>query len=485
MADSDAILTQLRSIVGDSWIYERNSDSAAPYTARYGAQPLAVALPGTIEELQAVVVGATNHAYTLWVMPNSAGNGAMMGNGEQATVLIDLKRLNSIIEVNTSAAYALVEPGVSYQQLHTYLQENNTGLWVDCDRNGMNSIAGSICDRDLGYTPYGDHIMMQCGMEVMLADGGLVRTGMGALPNANTWQLFKYGFGPYVDGLFTQSNLGIVTKIGLWLMSAPPAYQPFMVSVSDAGALAAMVDIMQPLKVNMIIGNTAVVSHALLDVAPYENRTAFVSDGKVDLARVQQQHELGVWNLYGALYGIPENVELLWSMIEPAFQSIAGARIYQQADRGDDPVWRNREKMMRGVPDQGFAGVENWNGNTEIVLSATAAIDGEDAQQLHDLVAKSVAQHGFDYLCEYALGWRALTKRIHLPFDRDDTDSAARAEACARELATVLPAAGFGLTLASAGYLPLAMSAYDQGGLGELRGRLKTALDPHGVFAPL
>jgi hypothetical protein len=52
---------------------------------------------------------------------------------------------------------------------------------------------------------------------------------MGALPDknqptgsANTWQLFPYGFGPYHDGIFTQSNYGIVTKMGIWLVFHPP-----------------------------------------------------------------------------------------------------------------------------------------------------------------------------------------------------------------------------------------------------------------------
>jgi hypothetical protein len=73
--------------------------------------------------------------------------------------------------------------------------------------------------------------MMHCGLEVVLPDGELIRTGMGALPDPTTksgprpdqqpgnkcWQLFNYGFGPYNDGIFTQSSLGIVVKMGIWV----------------------------------------------------------------------------------------------------------------------------------------------------------------------------------------------------------------------------------------------------------------------------
>lgn len=62
---------------------------------------------------------------------------------------------------------------------------------------------------------------MHCGMEVVLPTGEVTRTGMGALPGNNTWQAFQYGYGPYPDGIFTQSNLGIVTKMGFWLMPDP------------------------------------------------------------------------------------------------------------------------------------------------------------------------------------------------------------------------------------------------------------------------
>ena len=84
---------------------------------------------------------------------------------------------------------------------------------------------GNALDRGVGYTPYADHFGMHCGMEIVLPDGTLLRTGMGALPGEDdsdnlTWQAFQNACGPAIDSIFSQSNYGIVTKMGFWLMPA-------------------------------------------------------------------------------------------------------------------------------------------------------------------------------------------------------------------------------------------------------------------------
>ena len=81
---------------------------------------------------------------------------------------------------------------------------------------------GNALDGGVGVTlaPYRNHFEAQCGIEVVLPNGRMMRTGMGALPGAKTWQQFKPGFGPRIDGLFKQSNYGVVTKMGFWLMPA-------------------------------------------------------------------------------------------------------------------------------------------------------------------------------------------------------------------------------------------------------------------------
>jgi FAD/FMN-containing dehydrogenase len=191
------------------------------------------------------------------ILVQSTGYGGAAPRVPGSIVLDMGKNMNKVLEVNVEGAYALVEPGVTYMGLHEYLVANNLRdkLWVDVPDLGGGSIIGNTVERGVGYTPYGgkldgikflkailipqDHWMMHCGMEVVLPNGELIRTGMGAMPNTSysrtppnsgrpdeeppnrAWQLFPYGFGPYNDGIFSQSNLGIVTKMGIWVRSLP------------------------------------------------------------------------------------------------------------------------------------------------------------------------------------------------------------------------------------------------------------------------
>ena len=73
---------------------------------------------------------------------------------------------------------------------------------------------GNALERGVGLTPYADHFGHLCGLEVVLADGSIVHTGGGGGPRCKTWHTHKWGTGPYLEGLFSQSNLGIVTRAG-------------------------------------------------------------------------------------------------------------------------------------------------------------------------------------------------------------------------------------------------------------------------------
>src|SRR5262249_25748645 len=124
-------------------------------------------------------------------------------------VLLDLRRMNRIIEVNEELAYATIEPGVSQGQMAEYLEEHHPNLWMDVTGAGPDaSIVGNTLERGFGHTINGDRFLNSCGMEVVLADGRILTTGLGHYENAHAAPVYKWGIGPYLDGIFTQSNLG-------------------------------------------------------------------------------------------------------------------------------------------------------------------------------------------------------------------------------------------------------------------------------------
>ena len=187
----------------------------------------AAVAPISAEQVQEIVRIANEYRVPLY--PISTGRNLGYGGAAPAlsgSVVIDLKRMNKILEVDERNAYALVEPGVSYFDLYRHIQERKLKLWIDCPDPGWGSVIGNALDHGVGYTmnPYRDHWDGHCGLEVVTGGGELVRTGMGALPGSKTWQHFKYGFGPHIDGMFSQSNFGVVTKMGVWLMPEPEAY---------------------------------------------------------------------------------------------------------------------------------------------------------------------------------------------------------------------------------------------------------------------
>src|SRR5688500_9272303 len=146
--------------------------------------------------------------------------------------------MNRILEVNEELCYAVIESGVTQGQLYDHLARSNPGLWMDASGAGRGaSIVGNILERGFGHTRYGDHSLTTCGMKIVLSDGRILDTGLGHYDNAKAARAYRYGAGPFLDGLFTQSNLGVVTQVGVWLMPKPEAFTAFFVSAPRADDL--------------------------------------------------------------------------------------------------------------------------------------------------------------------------------------------------------------------------------------------------------
>jgi (+)-pinoresinol hydroxylase len=259
-----AALSAFRSAIGEEYVFTSDKDVALyrdPYSPVWGESEerlISAALaPKNVEEVQAIVRAANKFGIPLY--PISTGKN--LGYGGPApnlsgSVVVDLKRMNKIIEVDDQRHFAIVEPGVSYFDLHRHIRSHKLKVWIDCPDPGWGSVVGNALDHGVGWTwgQYKDHFWAHSGLEVVLPNGELLRTGMGAMPNARTSADFHYGYGPYVDGLFSQAGFGIVTRMGIHLMPEPESFLRKLVTVPRRQDITPLVEITNALESSGIIG---------------------------------------------------------------------------------------------------------------------------------------------------------------------------------------------------------------------------------------
>ena len=491
-------LEAFRKIVGAEHVY--TGDDLVSYADPYSIiandslhSASAAAAPASTEEVQAIVRAANQYRVPLW--PVSGGKNFGYGGASPrmaGTVVLDLKRMNRVLEVSEADGYALLEPGVSYFDLYNHIQAKGYKLWLDVPDPGWGSVVGNALDHGVGYTPYGDHFAMQCGMEVVLPNGELVRTGMGAMPGNTTWQLFKYGFGPYIDGMFSQSNFGIVTKMGIWLMPEPPGYRPYMISFQREEDLEQVVDILRPLKVGSVIQNAATIRSLLLVAAMNATRSQYTDKpGPLPdstLKKIMAEQDIGMWNIYGALYGPPPVMDTLWGVIRDSFAKVPGAKFYFAEDRRNpNDLFHGRADEMRGIPRMNEFSFVNWSGGGgHIGFSPVSPIRGHEAMKQYTMVRDRLHEYGFDYLSIFAIGWRDLHHVVELLFDRRDPAIKRKAEEVFRVLVHEAAAAGYGEYRTHLSFMDDIAKTYgwNDHALLKLHQTIKDALDPNGILAP-
>lgn len=127
----------------------------------------AVLRPSSVTEVQRIISVASEFEIPLWPISRGKNNG-YGGAAPRVTgsVVVDLGRMNRILEVNDKLCYALVEPGVSFFDLYNYCKERNLKVYPSVPSLGWGSVLGNTVDRGWGYTPLGEHAQAQCGMEV-------------------------------------------------------------------------------------------------------------------------------------------------------------------------------------------------------------------------------------------------------------------------------------------------------------------------------
>ena len=488
------VAAKFADIVGDDHVYV---DEAAlrPYSklmipaedAKH--TPAGAVSPSTSEEVQALLTVCNEHKVPVW--PISTGNNLGYGSAAPAmrgTVVLDLKRLNRIIDFDPVLGTIVVEPGVTYRDIVAFMEKNDHPFWVDVP--GPAAIVGPIgqaMERGIGYTAYGDHFGNACGFEIVLADGQLLRTGHGCIAGNNTFHSTKYGYGPYLDGIFSQSNFGVVTKMGLWLQPRPEAYKPFLVVFKKHDDYIRAIDICQQLKLHNVIKNSPIVGHILYQIA-MQNRRADLYDqpGAVTdewITQYTQDNRLGVWAVPAALYGTEEQVAVDWKLVKRAFKG-SGGLVLTDLLLHEDKGWQHAKRQMAGQIDLDEFGLYNWRGGGGSVWFAVSLqARGSEAKRFVDLTKAILTEHDFDYLGGFVVQARDMTGVIDLLYNRTDPEEKARAQACYKKLMTEFGKIGLGVYRTNLAFMDQAAEL--QGPVRtQINRKLKQALDPTGIIAP-
>ncbi len=491
----DRALKAMTAIVGADAVFATDQDRDT-YSDRFPVDPKAhrphaAVAPLTAEEVQAIVRVAAEHKVPLW--PISRGKN--FGYGTAAPVLagsivVDLSRMKKI-EIDVENATVLLEPGVGFYDLYDYLQSNKIPLWLSVPGNSWGSVIGNALDRGLGYTPYGEHTRNLCGLEVVLPDGDLVRTGMGAMSKAPTWNLHKYGFGPAWDQLFAQSNFGIVTKAGMWLMPAPECVLGFDVEMDRFEDLEPLIDTIGPLRREGVlqqsptIGNYFRAANILTTRKQWTDQPGSLSDEVI--AAIRKQFGLGWWGVSLRVYGRETVAKANLDILEKALKAIHPMSLKPFEWRPGQPFSPTQGGWM-GAPMTFPMQNANWFGGRggHVGFSPVLPQSGKLCMEQCRRAYARYKEYGMDYQASFAFGERHILNVNSVLLNLDDAAFMAKVDPFLRTLITDAAQHGYGEYRAHIDYMDLISDGYDfnNHALRRLNERVKDALDPAGILAP-
>ncbi len=221
----DSLLNKLAGIVGEPRISTNQADLyvySFDLTPAEPGWPEAVVMPRSLEELQDILrlLNREKIAVTPYVAGDNIGGLTIPLRGG---IVLDLRLMNRILEVNDTDMYAVVEPGVTFGQIKAYLDQNHPNLMYTYAFSPPTSCVMSnaiVQGLDNLSFRYGAASHWVSGLEAMLASGELVRIGSCAA--SRTWQSIAPF--PELSGLFLgwQGSTGIITKMAVSLWPKPP-----------------------------------------------------------------------------------------------------------------------------------------------------------------------------------------------------------------------------------------------------------------------
>ncbi|XPP27106.1 MAG: FAD-binding oxidoreductase [Leucobacter sp.] len=459
-----------------------------------------VVFPTSTEQVQEIVRIANRNEVPVWASSQGRNNGYGGPSASvRGSVLISFRKMNRVLEVDEDLAYAVVEPGVRWYDLYDAIEEQGKKLFLSVPDIGWGSVIGNSLDNGVSFGPNGSDYNALHGLEVVLPDGSLLRTGFGAQTDNPSWHLYKRGLGPVIDPLFAQSNYGIVVRAGVWLQKRPKAYSPIYLSIPRDHQLDQAIDIVRELRLDGILRGVPNIQDMLTtgDLHFPELQGKFPPPGtpatpEEQLDAIADATGIGRWGVRAGLWGDPEVLDVHERRIREAWGAIEGGRVLRPATYTEEN-WHTLKdapfmhRVSGGVPSSDILEyLPDFVGH--VGFSPVAPLKGEIVGPIVRRIREQViARTGLNYSTAiFITNDRTATIVNAMFYIKDDPNHMRATIDTAIDLLKELGKEGYAEYRAHLDFMDLAQEQLDFNDHAYRRfaETLKDAIDPKGILSP-
>ncbi len=513
--DITKLHNEYKKILGDTHVHLNKTNSHSIFTLH----------PKNKDEVQQCLKIANIYKLPLFIVStgkNWGYNYSYTYNPPPQYGILILSRLNKIKKYNEGLGYVTIEPGVTFDQLYKFLQIKKSRLMMAATgASPHTSILAHALERGISKGAVGTSFHQTCGYEIILPNGEILYTDHARFLNSQAKELSSNSFGPMLNGLFTQSNFGVITSMTLYLERSLEYTNIIYYYLKNNSQLPLFINKIRDLKRKKIINGNSLLANKyriLTSMAQYPWEDVKETPlPPSSLAKLTKE-----WDWKGDWYGelaLHSSHELIaktqLSILKKELKNVVSGMVVLDEEKviKSRAVMRvldkqnNNEMLLEnlffksnllGVPSNIPIRSLYWRKKIPIPqdlnpirdkcgvywINAEIPFIGKDVKKINAICSQLMLDFGF----EPNIGFHLLTDHVvvliaSILFDDEDTNQRDNARKCYISL---------NKKLAKLGYYPYRINPFFRNIFPKSRGRydwiidsLKKALDPNNILSPI